>query len=95
MLKAYTIEGPAQFTILPTTYVFIQDTKDTLKDGEGLVGRFFKWTAEQDIYPSIRGGHSGGGSHAGYYATEDAVRILAWLLEQGAVPEAPRTTPSG
>ena len=53
------------------------------EDG-GLVKRFLAFQGEEKIYPALHGGSSGAGQYVGFFTAENAAKIEAWLLEQGA-----------
>jgi hypothetical protein len=86
-LKAFTLTGPAHFTVQPVVLVQIQDTKDTLGgDWNGLAARFGKWSRDNKVH-AVRYVSSGGGALEAYFSPEDAERIRAWLVEQGGQEE--------
>ncbi len=87
-LKAFTLAGPATFTLQPLVRVHIQDTRDTMgSDWSGLCTRFSEWAYKNRIL-YVKGESSGGGAFTAYYLPADAERIRAWLAEQGG-QEAP------
>ena len=79
ILKAYTLKGPAKFTVTPCVQINLQCTKDSLT----LERALYAFMNESEIYP-LFGGISGGGHHVAYYSEQDAGKIKAWLKEQGA-----------
>lgn len=82
-LKAFTLTGPAHFSVQAFVLVRIQDTKDTLgTDWQGLGARFSKWSFEQKLY-ATKILTSGGGYFEAMCPPEDAEKIRAWLTEQG------------
>ena len=66
------------FETIPVVCVTVS-AKDDMK----LIRRLNKFEFDEEIYPAVRGGHSGAGSHCGFYSAEDAEKIKQWLLEQG------------
>jgi hypothetical protein len=86
-LRAFSLTGPAHFTLQPVVLVQIQDTKNT-GPWDGLASRFTQWARENRIL-AIRYASSGGGSLEAYYSLEDAERIRAWLLKQGGQEDIP------
>jgi len=80
VLKAYTLTGPATFTAEPVVWVHLQCTADTMD----LVHRLLGFMSEHNIYQEPYGSRSGGGVFSAAFKPEDAERIKAWLLEQGA-----------
>lgn len=88
VLKAYRINGPAQFGVQPVVWVSIQDTQDTMTPEGGLCGRFMNWCVSQRFWTMFPGS-SGGGAFTGAFHPQHAEKIRAWLTEQGAVPIPP------
>lgn len=76
------------FSIEPVVFVTILGEQDKrkkdLRKDDGLIGRLLKFQLDNEISPAKPGGYSGRGAYGGFYTAEDAVKIEAWLLEQGA-----------
>lgn len=58
-----------------------------MPDDGGIVGKFLKWTIDNEVVPVVMSGFSGGGGHLGFYAPQDAKAIKKWLEENGVIED--------
>jgi hypothetical protein len=55
------------------------------RDVGDLVQKFLEFQVREGIYPvQGTGGSSGGGEYSGFFIRSDALKVEAWLHEQGA-----------
>ena len=76
----YSIEPVFCITVLGEKN---KSNNDFRKD-DGLIGRLLRFMLDNEIFAAKRNGYCGRGTYIGFYTTEDAVKVEAWLLEQGA-----------
>lgn len=81
-LRAYTLRGPALFSLTPVVWVKVQFTQDNVKV---LELEFHEFMVREKIYPEIRAGSSGGGAYSYAFTAEDAAKIKAWLVAKGCI----------
>ena len=76
------------FQLTPVVSVIIKgegkNSRRIARDDGGLVLRFLRFQLDEKIFEVIRGGSSGAGVYYGLFTAEDAKKIEAWLLKQGA-----------
>lgn len=51
--------------------------------GSKLVSDLLDFLFKNRIYYAVKGGHAGGGSYSGFFSTENANKIQAWLKQRG------------
>jgi len=56
------------------------------RDDGGLVGRFLDWQRTFKVHDAVFHSYGGGSLTMGFFP-EDAKKVRAWLIEQGAVPQ--------
>jgi hypothetical protein len=58
------------------------------RDTGGLLGRFYKWLGEVDLWPLTRyGGLIDSGEFGGAFRPADAQKVIDWLRANGATSE--------
>lgn len=80
-------------TITPCVEVRVLGAKDDrpsdlprIRVDDGLVSDMMRWMRDEEIYPRVPGGVSGGGCYVAFHDPEDAEKIWGWLKERGVAP---------
>lgn len=84
---------PAKVTFSATHVVAIHirgephpdKTKMYVPIDDGKLLQLMTWCREQELYPRMPSGHTGGGSHLGFYDPKDAERVVEKCRELGLV----------
>lgn len=76
------------FSIEPVVCITIlgekKSKKNDFREDDGLIGRFMRFAIDNKIFTVKHRGYSGPGMYLHFYTAEDATKIKAWLLKQGA-----------